>query len=62
MARAPYIDMETLDSIREDPSPYNHVIRLVAALQIGIESEEGEATLAPCLERYPAPHQVGRWR
>jgi len=43
-------------------SYYNHVIRLVAALQIGIESEEGEATLAPYLDRYPAPHQIGRWR
>ncbi|MGF1617478.1 MAG: carboxymuconolactone decarboxylase family protein [Acidimicrobiia bacterium] len=44
-------------------SYYNHIIRLVAALQIGVDGgEEGEAALASYLERYPPPHQIGRWR
>jgi len=44
-------------------SYYNHVIRLVTALQIGIEGgREHETTLAPYLERYAPPASVGYWR
>jgi len=44
-------------------SYYNHVIRLVTALQIGIEDGRAhETSLAPYLERYAPPASVGYWR
>lgn len=43
-------------------SYYNHIIRLVTALQVEIESEEGEEDLKPYLERFDAPEEIGRWR
>ena len=44
-------------------SYYNHVIRLVAALQIGFEDGRAhETSLAPYLERYAPPASVGSWR
>jgi len=43
-------------------SYYNHIIRLVTALQIGIESEEGEEKLKPHLEKFAPPKEIGRWR
>jgi alkylhydroperoxidase family enzyme len=43
-------------------SYYNHVIRVVAAVQISIEGENGEADRAPYLERYSPPKHIGTWR
>lgn len=43
-------------------SYYNHIIRLVTALHIGIESEDGEEDLKPYLEKFDAPADIGRWR
>jgi len=44
-------------------SYYNHIIRLVTALQIGIEGgKEHETSLAPYLERYAPPSDIGVWR
>jgi hypothetical protein len=43
-------------------SYYNHVIRVVGAVQISIKDENGEADRAPLLERYSPPAHIGRWR
>lgn len=43
-------------------SYYNHIVRLVAALQIGVEFEEDEAILLPYLDRYNPPKHIGAWR
>jgi alkylhydroperoxidase family enzyme len=43
-------------------SYYNHIIRLVTALQVGIQSEEGEEDLKPYLDKFDAPEEIGRWR
>lgn len=44
-------------------SYYNHIVRLVAALQIGVEEgDEGEAALASYLQLYPPPPGIGQWR
>jgi len=43
-------------------SYYNHIIRLVTALQVGIESEDGEEDLQPYLDTFNAPPEIGRWR
>lgn len=44
-------------------SYYNHIIRLVTALQIGVEGgEASESALVSYLESYAPPHQIGRWR
>ena len=44
-------------------SYYNHIIRLVTALQIGVEGgDPGEAALVSYLKNYDQPPQIGRWR
>lgn len=43
-------------------SYYNHIIRLVAALHIEVESNDGKTPLADFLERYPPPQHIGSWR
>ncbi|MEZ6154146.1 MAG: hypothetical protein R3C09_28955 [Pirellulaceae bacterium] len=43
-------------------SYYNHVIRVVGAVKISIEGENGEADREPYLKRYSPPKHVGTWR